>query len=387
MEDITRIQLEDREVILVGTAHISQESVDIVREIIRDEEPDVVCVELDPERLQAMREQQRWEELDLRQVIRNKQLMFLTARLALASFQKRMGSYTGVKPGAEMQAAVEMAEEQGAELVLCDRDVRVTLLRAWRTTPWWRRGLLAASLLFGIFEKTEVSEEELAKLRQQHNVTGMLDELGDAMPEVKGVLVDERDTYMANEIRRAHGEKIVVIIGAAHKPGITRKVKEDIPAEAISEIVEVPKRSVISKMLPWVIPSIVVGLFVFGFTQSNFDALREAALAWVLANGVLSALGAALAFGHPLTILTAFVAAPITSLNPTVGAGMFTALAQTYFKPPRVRDMERAGDDLADMKSLWSNRLTRVLLVFIFSSIGSSIGTFAALPFLRKLLG
>lgn len=384
-DDITRIQLEDREVILVGTAHISQESVETVRAIIEEERPDVVCVELDEQRFRALRERERWEELDLRQIIRDRQLMFLMARLALMSFQKRMGSYTGVKPGAEMAAAVEIAEEQGAEIVLCDRDVRVTLLRAWRLTPWWKRAALAFSLLFGVFERTEVDEDELAELRQQHNISGMLDELGEAMPEVKDVLVDERDTFMAREIRQASPGKIVVVIGAAHKPGISRKVAEPVDADAVAAITEVPDRSLISKALPWILPMIVIGLFAYGFTQSDPEAIKQAALAWVLANGLLSALGAAIALGHPLTVITAFVAAPITSLNPTIGAGMFTALVQTFVSPPRVRDMERAGDDILEIKGWWTNRLTRVLLVFVFSSIGSSIGTFVALPFFRSL--
>ncbi|MEC9441150.1 MAG: TraB/GumN family protein [Myxococcota bacterium] len=386
-EDITRIDLDGREILLVGTAHISQESVEVVRSIIEQEQPDVVCVELDEGRFKALREQQRWEDLDLRQIIRNKQLTFLMARLALMGFQKQMGSYTGVKPGAEMAAAIEIAEAQGCEVALIDRDVSATLLRAWRKTPWYKRAMLAFSLLFGVFEKTEVNEEELAKLRQEANITSMLDELGEAMPEVKSVLVDERDTYMAGEIQRTDGEKIVVVIGAAHGPGIQRKLHTPITEEVKTEISHVPPASRVAKVLPWILPLIVIGMFIYGFTRGDMSVIKEAALAWVLANGVLSALGALIALGHPLTILTAFIAAPITSLNPTVGAGMVAALAQAYFAPPKVRDMENVGDDIVTMKGVWQNRLTRVFLVFIGSSIGSSIGTFVALPFLRKLIG
>lgn len=186
--DVTRVQLGEKEVLLIGTAHISQQSVDLVREILEAERPDVVCVELDDERLKAMREKQRWEELNLKQVIRNKQLMFLTARLALMAFQKQMGSYTGVQPGAEMNAAIDVAEAQGARLIMCDRDVRITLQRAWRLTPFWKRSTLAASLGMGLFERTEVNEDELANLRQSGNITSVLDELGDFMPEVKTAL-------------------------------------------------------------------------------------------------------------------------------------------------------------------------------------------------------
>ena len=386
-QDITRLQVGDKEVILVGTAHISQQSVDVVRAIIASEKPDAVCVELDAERFKAMREAQNWDDLDLRQIIRNKQLMFLMARLALSSFQKRMGSYTGVKPGAEMAAAIDIAEEQGAEVVLIDRNVSTTLLRAWRLTPWWKRAMLASSLFLGVFERNEVSEEELADLRQHQNINTMLDELGEAMPEVKGVLVDERDTYMASEIRNAPGKKIVVVIGAAHGPGITRKVMEPVPAEAIAAITHVPKSSRVMKVVPWLIPLVVIGMFIYGFTQGDLTNVKEAALAWVLANGVLSALGALIALGHPATIITAFIAAPITSLNPTIGAGMVAALAQVYFAPPKVRDLDQVAEDIMELKGWWTNRLTRLFLVFFFSSIGSAIGTFVALPFLRKLIG
>ncbi len=386
-QDITRTQVEGKDVILVGTAHISQQSVEVVRAIIDKEQPDTVCVELDEERFRAVREQPNWEELDLRQIIRNKQLVFLMARLALSSFQKRMGSYTGVKPGAEMIAAIDKAESIGAELVLCDRNVRTTLLRSWRKTPWWRRSLVAASLLFGLFERTEVNEDELANLRAEHNLTGMLEEMGDAMPEVKTVLVDERDTFMADQIRRAPGDKVVVIIGAAHKPGIMKKLPQAWSDAQIKEIDTVPGKSLLSRAIPWVLPLLVIALFGFAFFNGKVDEVKSAALAWVLANGIFSALGAMLALAHPAAIITAFIAAPITSLNPSLGAGMFAALAQVWGAPPTVRDMEHAGDDIAEgWQGWWKNKLTRLLLVFVFASLGSSIGTFVSLGLFKDLL-
>lgn len=385
-QDITRTTVDGKEVILVGTAHISQQSVEVVRAIIQKENPDTVCVELDAERFKAIREQPNWDELDLRQIIRNKQLLFLMARLALGAFQKRMGSYTGVKPGAEMIAAIEETEALDAHLVLCDRNIRTTLLRAWRKTPFWRRSLVAASMLFGLFERTEVNEDELAQLRQEHNLTGMLEEMGEAMPEVKTVLVDERDTYMADQIRRAPGEKVVVIIGAAHKPGILRKVFTDWEASHIKEIDTIPEKSALSRAIPWILPLLVIGLFAVALYTGKIEEAKSAALAWVLANGIFSALGALLALGHPLTILTAFIAAPITSLNPALGAGMFAALTQVWIVPPTVRDMEHAGDDISEWTGWWKNRLTRLLLVFMLASFGSSIGTFASLALFKDIL-
>lgn len=385
--DVTHIELEDgREIVLIGTAHISQESVDTVGRVIDEEEPDTVAVELDEERFKSLRKEQSFEDLDLVEVIKNKQLTFLLARLALTSFQKQMGSYTGVKPGAEMAAAVDIAEERGYDVSLCDRNVRTTLVRAWRKTPWWRRAELAVLLLAGLFQKSEVDEEDLSNLRDMDNITGVLTELGEALPEIKVVLVDERDEFMAYKLQQLEGQKIVAVVGAAHKPGIIRHLRRDISQRRINEISTVPPRSALSKAMPWVLPMIVIGLFVWGAFNSDYNSVRNAAVAWVLANGILSGLGAIIALGHPVTVLAAIVAAPITSLNPTIGAGMVTAFVQTYVAAPKVADFQNIGDDVADLEGWWSNRLARVLLVFFFSSAGSAIGTFVAFGWLKNLL-
>ncbi len=384
--DVTRVMVDGKEVVLIGTAHISARSVEVVRETIRRERPDTVCVELDEERAKALREETNWEELDLKQVIRNRQTTFLVARLALMAFQKRMSMYTGVKPGMEMLEATEIAEEVGAGVDNIDRNIRTTLLRAWRTTPFLKRSSVAALLVAGMFQRTEVSEDELEELRDGHNVGEVLDELGEALPSVKSVLVDERDTYMAHRIREAAGQKVVVVIGAAHKPGIMRKLAEPATLQEIERIETVPERGMLSKALPWILPLIVIGLFVGGFIYGDTEDLKRAALAWVIANGSLAALGALLAAGHPLTVIVAFFAAPLTSLNPTVGAGMVTAFVQTLVAAPTVRDMENVGDDIVDWKGFWTNRLSRILLVFVFSNIGSSLGTFISFKWLKDLV-
>lgn len=384
--DVTRLNIGGKEILLIGTAHISQESVVTVQRVIEHEKPDVVCVELDQERYTAMVEEQRWEDLDLIQVIKNKQLMFLMARLALGSFQKRMGGYTGVKPGAEMGAAIEIAKAQNAQVSLIDRNVRVTLLRAWRLTPFWRRTAVIASLFGGVFERREISEEELANLRQAQNISAVLDELGQALPSVKTVLVDERDVFMAHQLQTVPGNKIVAVVGAAHVPGIIRHIHEPIEEATVAAVNEIPERSTLSKMLPWLIPLIVLSIFTIGFIYGDRDQFQTAAIAWVLVNGSLSALGALIALGHPLTIVVAFVAAPLTSLNPTIGAGMVTALAQTFFCAPKVRDMENVGEDIGHWKGWWKNRLARIFLVFFLSSFGSAIGTFVAFKWLVELV-
>lgn len=384
--DITRIELDGKEILLIGTAHISAQSVQIVKDAIYDVRPDSVCVELDEQRYKGIREETNWEDLNLVEVIKKKQTTFLVARLGLTAFQKRMSLYTGVKPGQEMLEATLAADEIEAETVLIDRDIRTTLLRAWRLTPFLKRSTVAMMLIGGMFQRSEVGEDDLAELREVHNISEILDELGDVMPEVKSVLVDERDVYMAQKIREAPGKRIVAVIGAAHKPGIMRHMVQETAQEEIDAIEHVPERGALSKVLPWVLPMLVLGLFVAGFFFGDPEDFKNAALAWVIANGAFAGLGALLALAHPLTILTAIIAAPITSLNPTIGAGMVTALVQTLLAPPTVRDMERVGDDVADLKGIWKNRLSRILLVFVFSNLGSSLGTFVSFNWLVKLL-
>ncbi len=384
--DIHRIQLGDREIILVGTAHVSQESIDTVKQAIREEAPDTVCVELDAQRLQALRDKNHWESLNIFQVVKKGQAAFLMANLALASFQKRMGLQTGVRPGAELAAAVECAEESDARVELVDRNIRTTLLRAWRKTGFWKKMNLLAVLFASMFETQKLDEEELARLRETDTLSAMLEEMGELLPSVKTILVDERDTYMAHFIRQAEGNKIVAIVGAAHLPGILKKLHQETPPETIEEISTIPEKPFISKVIPWMIPGVVIALFVAGFFLGDRDRFTEAAVAWILANGILSAIGTILALGHPLTVVTAFVAAPITSLNPTIGAGMATALVQAFVAAPTVGDLENVGDDLTTIRGWWGNKTTRVLLVFFFSSFGSAIGTFVAFGWLKDIL-
>lgn len=385
-DSVTRLEIDGREFILIGTAHISQESVDTVTSAITDEQPDTVCVELDDQRFQALKNRNRWESLNLIQVIRKGQAPFLMANLALSSFQKKLGLQTGVKPGAELAAAAEVAEEHGLNVELVDRNLRTTLLRAWRKTGFFKKMYLLATLLGSIFEDQKIDEEELTRLRETDTLSAMLEEMAEILPTVKGILVDERDLYMAHHIRKAPGDKVLAVVGAAHMPGITRCIHEDLSPERLDEISALPPKPLFSRMIPWLIPTIVVAMFIAGFFFGDRSRVADAALAWVLANGVLSAAGTLVAFGHPLTVLSAFIAAPLTSLNPTIGAGFVTGIVQAFVSPPTVGDMERVGDDLVTFKGWWNNRLARVLLVFVLSSLGSAAGTFLAFHWLKDLI-
>jgi pheromone shutdown-related protein TraB len=380
------VSLGGRLVYLVGTAHISQDSVDAVRRNISELSPDTVCVELDSQRLEALRDPNRWRDLNLVAALRQGKGSFLLANLALSSFQRRMGLHTGVKPGAELLAAVQTAEERGVPVELVDRPIRATLLRAWRRTGFLKKISLASTLLASAFEAPELDEAALAELQQKDTLSAMLEEVGEALPAAKRILIDERDTYMAARIRACSGKRVIAVVGAGHVPGIARELQREIPGEELASLDLIPDKALLSKIVPWLIPAVVVGLFVGGFFFGDTSKMADAAWAWVLANGCFAALGALIALGHPATVVTAFAAAPLTSLNPTVGAGMVTGVVQAWAGKPRVHDMEYLLDDLSHWRGWWRNRVSRVLLVFFFSNLGSSIGTFVAFGWLKNLL-
>ncbi len=292
-----RVELPDKEIHLLGTAHVSQRSVEEVRQAVEALRPDRVCVELDDQRLEALRDPNRWRNLNLGSVLRQGKGTFLLANLALSSFQRRMGLHTGVKPGAELLAAVQCSEEQEVPVTLIDRPIRATLLRAWRGTGFFKKISLASTLLASAFETPELDEADLAELQQKDTLSAMLEEVGEALPAAKRILIDERDTYMAAKIRACAGTRIVAVVGAGHVPGMTRELQREIPGAEVAELDGIPPKPAISKLIPWLIPALVVGLFVGGFFFGDTSKLADAAWAWILANGCFAAVGAAIAWG------------------------------------------------------------------------------------------
>lgn len=371
--DVAIVQWGDREFLLVGTAHVSQESADLARQMIVSENPDAVCIELDERRYAALRSEQKFESLDLREVLRRKQLSTLIFNLILASYQRQLGLQLGVQPGAELLAAARVAEEHGAPVVLCDRDVRTTLKRAWSSLSLWRKLQLISAMLASLLEKPEISEEELRELRQQDVVTKLMDELGAEFPSLKRVLIDERDLYLAEKIRRSDGRRVVAVMGAGHVPGVRRTLESgasvDLPA-----LDEVPETSAISRWLNWGVPAaIIAATAVIGIRQGADEALDNA-LFWILATGVPAMIGSAAALAHPLTIVSAFLAAPITTLHPLIAAGYVTAIVQTYLRPPFVSELHDVMTDVRIPSKWWSNRLLRIFLVFFLTNLGGSLG-------------
>jgi len=373
-QEVRILDLDGRRIVLVGTAHVSRSSVDLVHRVIEQELPDCVCVELDPQRAESLSKKTKWEELDLKQLIRKKQLTTLLVNLLLASYQKKLGNELGVQPGMELQEATLVAEQHGIPVTLCDRDVRITLRRATHATPFFRRMLLMSELILTMFDGPDVTEEQLEELREQDVLTEMMEELGRHHPSLKTVLIDERDSYLAQKIHDSPGQHLVAVVGAGHLQGIEKALKEhqQVDLEALEVI---PPVSPIWKVIGWSVPMLILGAIGWiGWSQGLAKA-GDSAMFWILANGIPASLGALLAWSHPLTILTAFVAAPLASLSPIIGTAYITAFVQTWVAPPKVREFQTVADDITTVRMWWKNRLLKIFLAYLLPGIGSMIGS------------
>ena len=384
--NLNKITFDDGKVLyLIGTAHVSGDSVKFVEECINEFEPDTVAVELDKNRMDVLKNRKKYEETDIFDIFRKKKVLFFTVQLIMSGYQKKIAEKTGSAPGSEFKKAIELAEEKDLKLVNADRDISVTLKRTINAMTFKEKAKFFTGMLFG--DDKDVDEKAIEELKKGDMLMQIIGEMQDEFPSLKRTILDERDRYLAANIAQNLGEKTVAVVGAAHVPGILRRLQEEKPEEDnLEDINFVPKGSKVTKLIPWIIPLFIIGMFIYGFFNGNAPDTLEAAVWWVVINGTLSALGCALALGHPLTILAGFIAAPITSLNPTIGAGIVTGLVQLYLVRPRVIDLETVSQDTMHLKGWWKNKLSRTLLVSLFSSIGSAIGTFAALPFLMKLL-
>lgn len=382
-QTIQRVEIDGREIILVGTAHISAESVDEVAQVIRDEKPDHVCVELDDGRLQALKNEKGWQELNISKVLREGRGFLLLANLVLSSFQKKMGADTGTKPGAEMRKALDVAEENNIGTTMADRPIQVTLQRAWTANGLWGKAKLLAALVSSAFSKEELSSEDVENMKEQGAMDAMMDELANYMPKVKAVLIDERDRYLATRIYTAPGKKVVAVLGAGHLPG-TAKTLTALSAKEIGtdlrDISSVPPKSIGSRIAGWLFPAALAALFIAGFFTGGAVTSLDMLVRWLLWNGSLAALGTIIALGHPLAVIAAFVGAPFATINPFIGVGMFSGLVQAWVRKPRVKDMENLHADVASVRGFYRNRIAHVLLLFFLSSLGGAIGNFIAVP-------
>lgn len=428
-ENITRLKVGDKNIALIGTAHVSQESADLVKEIIDTEKPDTVCVELCENRLNSIKDRDSWRKMDLVKTFKEKKAMVLVINFMLASYQRKIAKKLGIKPGQEMLQAIESAKENDAAVDVIDRDVRKTISRTWgymtlKTKFKLFMGMgglpiilifvlmiggfiasvtiegftskhymISVAAVFGLLsvlsftgkkpEEEEITKEKLEEMKKQDTLQLLLDEMGDSVPDIKKRLIDERDLYMVEKIRHAEGKNIVAIVGAGHVPGMLKNWDAEID---IVELDESPKAGISGKVFKWVIPTIILAVFVLGFIYGKDDVGIDLIWAWILANGICSAIGTAIALGHPVSIITAFIAAPITSLNPTIGAGIVVGYVEARFRKPTVADIENLPEDFQTAKGWWRNKVTRTLLVFLFSGLGSAVGTWVAVNHMSDIL-
>ena len=396
-----RIIFDSKEINLIGTAHVSRESVEEVKNAIREEKPDVVCVELDQGRYNSITQKEHWENLNISKIFKEGKGFLLVANLALSSFQRRLGKELGVKPGEEMKAAVETAKDLGIPYNLCDREVQITLRRAWANCGLWSKCKLMASLLASSFSTEKLSAQEIENLKNKNELDGVMSELADYLPGVKETLIDERDRYMAVKIWNStpqpadnlqageQKQRIIAVIGAGHLQGIKthlEKLAAGEEAPDINKLDAIPSPGFFSKAARFIVPAILLSLLTIGFFRAGAELSLSMLRLWVLWNGSLAALGAIIARGHPLSILVSFLGAPITTFIPFIGVGMISGLVEATLRKPRVTDVQTITDDITSLKGVYRNRISKALLVFFLSSLGSSIGTFVSIPVIAGLL-
>ncbi len=380
---VTVLEGKDKTIYLVGTAHISRKSVDDVVRVMELVQPDTVCVELCHTRHQSLTNAGSWEKTDVFQVIRQRKVLLLLAHLALAGYQRRLGEKFGIKPGAELIAAVEYAEKSGAELRLSDRDVQVTLKRSWRNLGLWSKLKLLSLILASLLSRQELTEEDIERLKERDHLSEALGAFAKAFPKVKKPLIDERDDYLMSSIATAPGRSIVAVVGAGHVEGIVNRFGHEVDRSALETI---PPGSLLGKSLKWLIPAIVLGAFAVGIQRHDFSALDEMLLAWILPNAVFAGLGTLIAGARPATFITTVLASPLTSLNPTINAGVVAGLMEAWLRKPTVHDCQRVSEDARSWRGIYGNRFTRVLLVSALATFGSALGAWAGATWLVSVV-
>ena len=388
-QNIKRLALNEREFILIGTAHISQESINEVKQYIEEEKPDCVAIELDDGRYESLKNPESWKNLDIIKVLKEKRGWVLLANLVLGSFQKRMGADVGVKPGEEMKAAADKCEELGIKTAMVDRPIQTTLRRAWAKNSFWGKCKLLGVLMSSLFEDEDISSEDIEKLKNTNEMDQMMGELANYLPGVKTVLIDERDQYLASSIWKTEGKKVIAVLGAGHLPGVEKHLNAFAASTEkpdTEEISQVPPPTLAGKLIGWAIPVAIIALIAASAVKGGASAAFDQFIYWWLINGSLSALGAIIALAHPITVVVCFMAAWLTSLCPLIGIGIVAGIVQAWVYKPKVGDLQNMNTDVSSLKGWYKNRLLRVLLVFFLSSVGSSIGTFAAFPALISFL-
>ncbi len=365
---------------ILGTAHVSSISHQTVMELVGSRTYDSVAVELCAQRVRMIFDEEKYSETDIWQLIKKKQMAAFATGLLFSAFQRRVAEQIGVEPGSELKAAVRLSREQSITPLLVDRDIGITFKRLHRSLSFWTRLSIPSLVFFSLFSRQKVSAEEIEALKKGDVVASLFEQLELGHKEIYQVLIKERDCYMATklvEYIRAHKpSRMLLVVGAGHVPGLLREIPVvgTEPQTTLHDLEVIPQSARWLKYIPWVIVAVILAGFAVGFSRDvelGFSLVRD----WVLINGGLAALGALLAGGHPLTVVTAFVAAPLTSINPTIGAGMVTAAAEIYLRKPRVSDFKSLRESTNSLFGWRKNRVARTVLIFFLSTFGSIVGT------------
>ncbi|MFH0714295.1 MAG: TraB/GumN family protein [Candidatus Diapherotrites archaeon] len=385
---IERIRLGDKEIILVGTAHISQNSVEEVRKTIETEKPDIVGVELDEQRLKQLQMGEAWRELNVMQLVQSGQTYLFLLNLFLASLQRQLGEKFGIKPGAEMREALEVSAKQGIPIALLDRPVNISFKRSLDAMSLVEKLKLAGSLILGVFsEKEELTKERIEELKKADVLNNVLKELGEKAPGIKKGMVDERDEFIASRIARAPGKKIVAVVGAGHVLGLKEKLKEIGKGKKIDEnaLLQVPKKRSWWKYIAYAIPVLFFALLAFAFYGKGWETGLEAIGMWILITGACSAIGALVARAHWTAIAAAFLGAPIATLHPALASGWISGLVEARVRTPKVKDFE-ALSRLQSLNDFSQNNVTHILLVAALTNVGAMVGVVIAFPYIAQLI-
>lgn len=374
-ENVTKVEYKGKEILLIATAHVSSKSVELVKQVIEEERPDSVCIELDEDRYNSIKNPKKWEETDITKVIKDKKAGYLLANMALSAYQKKIAKQLSAQVGGEMLQGMKSAEEIGAELILADRKIQTTFMRIWRKLNLWEKSKLLVSVLFSFDEEdTDITDQDLEELLKADMLESVLADMRKEFPKIGDILISERDQHLANKIREAPGKKIVAVLGGAHVPGVKDEIHREQDMERITTL---PPKSPVTRIISWGIPIIILCLIIYAFALNIQTGLQQLS-SWVLWNSILAGIFAIFAGAHPLSILTAAAMAPITSLNPLLACGWFAGLVQATIKKPTVQDVLNVNEDIFHLKGFYKNRFLKALLVVILANLGSSIGTIVA---------
>lgn len=382
-----KIKVNDN-IFLVGTAHISKESVEEVKEVIKKQKPDIVAVELCQRRYEAITKKDKWENTPVSSLIKSNNAYLMLAQIFLSSIQRKLGKEYGVEPGSEMIAAMDEAKKHKCQVALVDRDISITLKRAWKKMGIREKFRLVWEFMKAIlgYEEEELEELDLKELMNQDVISTMMEEFGEIAPSVATVLIHERDKYIAKKILdESKRGKVVAVVGAGHLEGIKKYLEEKKLDVDFKELEYVPKkRFSLLKTVGYAVPVLFAALIIYLFFTGGWGKAVDALFWWFIINGSLSAIGTAIARGHPFSIATAFVAAPLTSLNPAIAAGWVAGYVEFKVRKPVVKDFQNLSK-IEELKDFFNNRVIRLLMVVALANLGSMIGTFVALPYLFSL--